>query len=287
MANPSNQNPGRKQPMDPLLQQRLNQPGQKRSGQQLPPPAPNARPAGAASGRQAQSVRPGQAPRTVIDTSPEVRQGNPRVAAAGRSSAAAGRVPGAPGQAPRPGKRQKPARSAKMAALAVSVTSTAALAIAFAGNNKSTDSVVLTGGTIAGTSNTTANTTGATSANTTADTSNGAATPTTVKASTSKKTVKDGTYTGGASYNRWGTVQVAAVYKGGKLVDVQVLQYPDGNGRDVEIAQYSLPILIQESVQAQSSNVAGVSGASYTSYSYVQSLQSAIDAAKKASGIAG
>ena len=109
--------------------------------------------------------------------------------------------------------------------------------------------------------------------------------PTTVAAQLN--TIKNGTYTGQASYNRWGAVQVAAVYKGGKLVDVQVLQYPDANGRDIEIAQYSLPILIQESVQSQSSNVAGVSGASYTSYSYVQSLQSAIDAAKKASGVAG
>jgi uncharacterized protein with FMN-binding domain len=271
----SNQNPGRKQPMDPLLQQRLNQGGARRTGQPLPPPAPS--PRGAQQGaRQAQSVRPGQAPRAVINTGTDARRTIPTP---GRPAAA--------GQAPRPTKRVKPARSAKMAALAVSVGSTAALAVAFAGTTKSSVPVVLTGGTIASSTNTaaTGNTTAATTGATTAS-GGSTATPATTPAKSSNG-IKNGTYTGQASYNRWGAVQVAAVYKGGKLVDVQVLQYPDQNGRDIEIAQYSLPILIQESVQAQSANVSGVSGASYTSYSYVQSLQSAIDAAKSASGVKG
>ena len=38
---------------------------------------------------------------------------------------------------------------------------------------------------------------------------------------------------------------------------------------------------------AQGTNIDGVSGATYTTRSYVKSLQSAIDAAKQASGITG
>ena len=59
----------------------------------------------------------------------------------------------------------------------------------------------------------------------------------------------------------------------------EVLQYPNGNGRDVEIANYSLPILIQETIQSQSAHIDMVSGATYTSTGYIQSLQSALDQA--------
>ena len=43
----------------------------------------------------------------------------------------------------------------------------------------------------------------------------------------------------------------------------------------------------RQEVQAQSADINGVSGATYTSRSYVASLQSAIDAAKQASGVTG
>jgi uncharacterized protein with FMN-binding domain len=99
--------------------------------------------------------------------------------------------------------------------------------------------------------------------------------------------VADGTYVGGASQNRWGTVQVQVVYSAGQITDVQILQYPNGDGKSVRISQRSLPTLIDEAISAQSADVNGVSGATYTSRSYVASLQSAIDAAKSASGVTG
>ncbi|MEI8241589.1 MAG: FMN-binding protein, partial [Actinomycetota bacterium] len=187
------------------------------------------------------------------------------------------------------------ARSSKMAALAVSVASTAALAAYFAGSNAPSQAITLTGGTLAGAaSNANANNgNGTTAAPTTTvakrHSTGGATTPATAKPTTTAaaNTFKNGTYTGGVSQNRWGNVQVAAVYKGGKMVDVQVLQYPDSHNRSVEINQYALPILINDSLSSQSSNVNNISGATYTSYSYAQSLQSAIDAAKSASGITG
>lgn len=65
----------------------------------------------------------------------------------------------------------------------------------------------------------------------------------------------------------------------GKITDVAVLQYPNGNHRDVEINNYALPILIQETKNAQSAQIDMVSGATVTSDGYVQSLQSALDQA--------
>jgi len=75
-------------------------------------------------------------------------------------------------------------------------------------------------------------------------------------------------------------VQVAITVSGGKITNVAVPQYPNNNGRDVEIANYSLPQLITETLSAQSANIDMVSGATYTSEGYLQSLQSAIDQAK-------
>ena len=66
---------------------------------------------------------------------------------------------------------------------------------------------------------------------------------------------------------------------GGKITAVAVPVYPNGNGRDQEINAYALPILVQETLQAQSANIHTVSGATVTSDGYLQSLQSALDAA--------
>jgi uncharacterized protein with FMN-binding domain len=57
------------------------------------------------------------------------------------------------------------------------------------------------------------------------------------------------------------------------------VQYPDGNGKDQEINSYALPILTQETVDAQSAGIDMVSGATVTSDGYIESLQSALDQA--------
>jgi uncharacterized protein with FMN-binding domain len=92
--------------------------------------------------------------------------------------------------------------------------------------------------------------------------------------STSTKTV-----TGSVAQTQWGPVQVQLTVKNGSITKVSILQYPNGNGRDVELANYSLPILIQETIQSQSAHIDMVSGATYTSTGYIQSLQSALDQA--------
>jgi uncharacterized protein with FMN-binding domain len=67
--------------------------------------------------------------------------------------------------------------------------------------------------------------------------------------------------------------------KGGAITDVTVLQQPSGNPRDTEINAQALPILIDETKQADSAQIDMVSGATVTSTGYIQSLQSALDQA--------
>ncbi len=88
-----------------------------------------------------------------------------------------------------------------------------------------------------------------------------------------------GTVTGAVADTRWGPVQVQITVAGGSITDVAVVQYPDGNGQDQQINAQALPILIQETLKAQSANIDMVSGATYTSDGYVTSLQSALDQA--------
>ncbi len=85
--------------------------------------------------------------------------------------------------------------------------------------------------------------------------------------------------TGSVASTRWGPVQVQLAVAGGKVTKVSVVQYPNGNGRDQQINAYALPILIQETLKAQSANIDMVSGATVTSDGYLQSLQSALDKA--------
>jgi uncharacterized protein with FMN-binding domain len=87
------------------------------------------------------------------------------------------------------------------------------------------------------------------------------------------------TVTGSVAQTRWGPVQVQLTVSGGKVTAVQVVQYPSSNGRDQEINAEALPILIKETLSAQSAKIDMVSGATYTSDGYVSSLQSALDQA--------
>ena len=86
-------------------------------------------------------------------------------------------------------------------------------------------------------------------------------------------------YTGSVAETRWGPVQVEISVADHRVSDVTVLQQPDGNRRDGEINDYALPILIQDTISAQSANIDMVSGATVTSEGYLHSLQAALDEA--------
>jgi uncharacterized protein with FMN-binding domain len=86
-----------------------------------------------------------------------------------------------------------------------------------------------------------------------------------------------GTITGKTVQTRWGPVQLSATVSNGQITAIDALQYPSGDGRSLQISRYSIPVLTQEALSAQSANIQGVGGATYTTRGYQQSLQSILD----------
>lgn len=84
---------------------------------------------------------------------------------------------------------------------------------------------------------------------------------------------------GASVSNPYGNVQVKVTIKGGKLTRVTFLDLPYGDPTSQSISDQVAPVLAQQSIDAQSANIAGISGATYTSDAYRQSLQSALDKA--------
>jgi uncharacterized protein with FMN-binding domain len=68
-------------------------------------------------------------------------------------------------------------------------------------------------------------------------------------------------------------VQVQVTFEGDTISSVSMLQQPDHPQTTAAV-----PVLIEETLKAQSSKIDTVSGATITSDAYVQSLQAAIDA---------
>nr|WP_300046416.1 FMN-binding protein [uncultured Nocardioides sp.] len=98
-------------------------------------------------------------------------------------------------------------------------------------------------------------------------------------ASAGQSSTAASTVTGDSVGTPYGPVQVRVAVDGSTITDVTVLQYPDQDGHSVQINQYALPQLINETLDAQGSGISMVSGATYTSQGYLQSLQSALDQA--------
>ena len=98
------------------------------------------------------------------------------------------------------------------------------------------------------------------------------ATATPTKATSNKAT--SGTFTGDPYTMRYGTVQVQITINGGKITDAQAVMAPGGGNQ--RFTDRAVPIMRQNTLAAQSSNITGASGASYTSYAWYISLQSAL-----------
>ena len=119
---------------------------------------------------------------------------------------------------------------------------------------------------------------------------------TTAKAAPKRKVVvKTKSFTGTAgSADRWGEVQVTIVVKKTtttnlttrkttvkrRITAVKVPVYPDHTGRSIFISENALPLLVQETIQAQSSAIDLISGATFTSQGFDESLHSALLKAK-------
>ncbi len=86
-------------------------------------------------------------------------------------------------------------------------------------------------------------------------------------------------YVGQAITTRYGIVQVKVTVEGSKITNVSFVQLTAFDDRSARINSQAAPILLQETLSAQSANIDSVSGASYTSQGYDESLQSALDQA--------
>lgn len=91
---------------------------------------------------------------------------------------------------------------------------------------------------------------------------------------------RDGTYNGSVADAQWGSIQVQAIIKQGKLADVKYLQYPNERSRSIYINSYADPQLTSEAIQAQSASVDYITGATDTSYAFMQSLSDALTQAQ-------
>ena len=91
---------------------------------------------------------------------------------------------------------------------------------------------------------------------------------------------KNGVFKGPEVDAYYGLVQVQATVQGGKLTNVQFLEYPTDRRTSQEINNIAVPYLQQEALQAQSARVDIVSGATLTSEGFMMSLQNALDSAK-------
>lgn len=91
---------------------------------------------------------------------------------------------------------------------------------------------------------------------------------------------KDGTYKGSVEDAHYGLVQVEAEIKDGNIVSVNFLQYPNDNNTSRYINESAIPILSEEALHAQSSQVDIVTGASHSSKAFRKSLATALSSAR-------
>jgi uncharacterized protein with FMN-binding domain len=97
-----------------------------------------------------------------------------------------------------------------------------------------------------------------------------------------------------AQADRWGNLQVTIVVKKTttttlatkkttvtrRITKVTVPMYPQHTDRSIFINEQALPLLVQETLQAQSTGINIISGATASSFAFGQSLRSAILQAK-------
>jgi uncharacterized protein with FMN-binding domain len=87
------------------------------------------------------------------------------------------------------------------------------------------------------------------------------------------------TVVGSLATDQYGQLQVKLTVKNNRITNVGFTSFVANDGHSMQIDQYAAPILIRETIAAQSAHIQGVSGATYTSNEYAQSLQAAIDKA--------
>ncbi len=98
-------------------------------------------------------------------------------------------------------------------------------------------------------------------------------------ASGGARSYADGTYTGPVTDAYYGSMQIQAIVRSGKLAGVRVLQYPNDRGTSIAINSQALPMLQNEVIAAQSARVDIISGATLSSDAFIRSLNGALSKA--------
>lgn len=86
----------------------------------------------------------------------------------------------------------------------------------------------------------------------------------------------DGTFVGRRESAYYGIVQVKAIIRGGSIIRILFLSYPNDNGTSRYINSVAMPQLRREAIRVQGSHVRHVSGATFTSEAFHLSLHTAL-----------
>ncbi|MBC7644825.1 MAG: FMN-binding protein [Thermoleophilia bacterium] len=78
---------------------------------------------------------------------------------------------------------------------------------------------------------------------------------------------------------QFGEIQAKVTIAGGKIMNVALGKINLYDGHSSQIANYAVPTLLQQTIDAQGASIDGVSGATYTSRAYATSVQAALDRA--------
>ena len=83
-----------------------------------------------------------------------------------------------------------------------------------------------------------------------------------------------GDFAGPVVNTRYGNVQVEITVTNGKITNAKALLAP--TGKNDKYTRFAIPVLKQQTLAAQSTDIQGASGASYTTYGWRLSLQGAM-----------
>ncbi len=97
-----------------------------------------------------------------------------------------------------------------------------------------------------------------------------------VQVAADSRRYRDGNFTGPVTDAYYGPIQVRVTVQGGRLVSIDVPQYPADRRTSRAINSHALPELQSEVIRAQSAHVDIVSGATLTSRAYIRSLNAAL-----------
>lgn len=86
----------------------------------------------------------------------------------------------------------------------------------------------------------------------------------------------DGEYVSDKQQLAWGDLKVRISVRGGQIIAVQILQYPDHRSQSLYLSQMAGPILAAEVIKNQKAQVDIVSSATDTSYSFQDTVANAI-----------